>query len=166
MAHVLIASDADWVRDEVRQVLSRGHHSVHESSVGSAVLPAVRHQSPDLAVLDFQIGNMGAMAVCADLHLEEGAGRLGHVPVLMLLDRRADVFLARRSNADGWVVKPLDPIRLRRAIEALLGGGTYFDATNRPETVVVTRGGGSGPPEPGGDRPTHPLESMPATDGL
>jgi DNA-binding NarL/FixJ family response regulator len=140
MADVLIASDADWVRDEVRQVLSRGHHSVHEVAVGSAVLPAARAQTPDLAVLDFQMGSMGAVAVCADLHLEEGAGRLGHVPVLMLLDRRADVFLAKRSNADGWLVKPLDPIRLRRAIDALLAGGIYFDATNRPETVVVARG--------------------------
>ncbi len=140
MAHVLVASDADWVRDEVRQVLSRGHHSVQESTVGTDLLRAVRDRPPDLAVLDFQMGNMGAVAMCADLHLEEGAGRLPPVPVLMLLDRRADVFLARRSNADGWLVKPLDPIRLRKAVEALLAGGTYFDATDRPETVVVTRG--------------------------
>ena len=38
----------------------------------------------------------------------------------MLLDRRPDVFLARRSGAEGWLVKPLDPIRLRRATAALL----------------------------------------------
>ena len=29
----------------------------------------------------------------------------------MLLDRDADVFLARRSDADGWLVKPLDAFR-------------------------------------------------------
>ena len=55
---------------------------------------------------------MGGMATCMDLRLEESGGRLPHVPVLMLLDRRADVFLARRAGADGWVVKPLDSIRL------------------------------------------------------
>ena len=38
----------------------------------------------------------------------------------MLLDRDADVFLARRSGADGWVVKPLDAFSLRRAATAIL----------------------------------------------
>ena len=50
----------------------------------------------------------------------------------MLLDRRADVFLARRSGAEGWLLKPLDPIRLRRATGTLLRGGTYFDDSYRP----------------------------------
>jgi hypothetical protein len=55
----------------------------------------------------------------------------------MLLDRRADVFLARRSKAEGWLLKPLDPIRLRRAAQTLLGGGTYFDTSYIPEPVAV-----------------------------
>ena len=45
----------------------------------------------------------------------------------MLLDRIADVFLARRSGADGWLVKPLDPLRLRRAVRAVLRGDTYHE---------------------------------------
>ena len=40
----------------------------------------------------------------------------------MLLDRQADVFLAKRSGADGWVVKPLDAFTLRRAATAILEG--------------------------------------------
>ena len=53
------------------------------------------------------------------------------------LDRRADVFLARRSLVEGWLLKPLDPIRLRRATRALLDGGTYHDDSYRPEPVMV-----------------------------
>ena len=71
-----------------------------------------------------QMGNMGGMAVCLELSLEESYVDVDHVPVLMLLDRRPDVFLARRSGAEGWLVKPLDPLRLRRATAALLDGGT------------------------------------------
>ena len=56
---------------------------------------------------------------------------------LTVLDRRPDVFLARRSNADGWLVKPLDPLRLRKAMQALLAGGTYHDATHLPPTIPV-----------------------------
>lgn len=130
---VVVAGDESWVRDEVCAVLSAMPDvKVREATSGPAVLAAAQESEPDLVVLDQQIGNMGAVAVCLDLRLEEGADRLVHIPVLMLLDRRADVFLARRSAADGWLLKPLDPIRLRKAITELLDGGTYFDESYRP----------------------------------
>jgi DNA-binding NarL/FixJ family response regulator len=59
----------------------------------------------------------------------------------MMLDRRPDVFLARRSGAEGWLVKPLDPIRLRRAVTALLAGGTYYDESYTPLSVVAAPSG-------------------------
>ncbi len=133
---MLLAADESWVREDVRSVLSSWPDlTVREVASGPEVLAAAQEQLPDLAVLDLQIGNMGAMAVCLDLRLEEGAGRLGHVPVLMLLDRRADVFLARRSDAEGWLVKPLDPLRLRRAVTELLEGRTYHDDSYQPAPV-------------------------------
>lgn len=133
MPDVLIASDEEWVLAEVRSVLSaRPDVTVREVSAGAQVLPAVKEKLPALVVVDLQIGNMGGMAVCLDLRLEESGGRVDHVPVLMLLDRRPDVFLARRAGAEGWVVKPLDPIRLRKAIAAVLDGGTYEDAAYLP----------------------------------
>ena len=141
MADILIASDAPWVIDELRAAVESPDISIRSVAKGESVPAAVDSQTPDLVVLDLQIGKMGGIAACLELRLEEGAGRLPHVAVLMLLDRRADVFLARRSNADGWVVKPLDPIRLGRAIRTLLAGGTYEDSAYRPPTVS---------PEPGG----------------
>ena len=138
MPDVLIASDAQWVRDDVRSVLDTRDTTVREVTRGHQVLPAVRENMPDLVVLDLQIGKMGGMAACMDLRLEEGADRLDHVPVLMLLDRRADVFLARRSGAEGFLVKPLDPMRLTRAVRAILAGGTYEDPSYAPETVPVS----------------------------
>jgi DNA-binding response OmpR family regulator len=71
-------------------------------------------------VVDLQIGNMGGMAVSIDLRLEEYADRLPHVPVLLLLDREADRFLARSSQADAVLVKPFDPGTLRRVVKQLI----------------------------------------------
>ena len=142
MPDVVVAADAPWVVDEVRSVLSGPADTVRVVTAGELVLPAVAADKPDLVILDLQIGSMGAIAVCMDLRLEEGAGRLDHVPVLVLLDRRADVFLARRVEADGWLIKPLDPIRLRKAIRALLAGNTYEDPTRRPPTVAAVSGHG------------------------
>jgi DNA-binding response OmpR family regulator len=135
---VLVASDAPSVRAEVIAIAQTPAITVLEARSGPAVMAAVGESEPDLVVVDLQMGNMGGMAVCLELRLEASYGKLGHIPVLMLLDRRPDVFLARRSGAEGWVVKPLDPIRLRRAITALLDGGTYYDESYQPLSVVST----------------------------
>ncbi len=132
MPAVLIASDSPSVIDSVRSVVDEAGTRVQTVFSGRAVLAAVQASMPDLVVLDLQIGSMGGIAVCHDLRLEEGAGRLERVPVLMLLDRRPDVFLAKRSGADGWLLKPLDPLRLRRAVQSLLSGGSYEDPTRAP----------------------------------
>jgi len=137
MPEVLIVSDSPRVREEVVAGLPDVGITVRELNNGVDVRPAVLEHTPDLIVLDLQIGRMGGMAVALDLHLEAGAGRAPRVPVLMLLDRRADVFLARRSNVQGWVVKPLDPMRVGRAVTALLAGGPYEDPSYRPVTVPL-----------------------------
>ena len=126
MSEVLLATDADWIHDDVVAALD-GEHAVARVRRGADVRGAVANREPALVILDLQIGNMGGMATCMDLRLEAGAGRLPDVPVLMLLDRDADVFLARRSDADGWLVKPLDAFRLRRAVTAILEGGTVTE---------------------------------------
>src|SRR5687768_14289669 len=111
MKHVLIASDSAALRDEVKAVLSSRDYSVREITNGDDVLPAIEAQRADLVICDLQIGHRGGMATTMDLRLEEGAGRIDYTPILLLLDRRPDVFLARRSEADGFLVKPLDPMR-------------------------------------------------------
>ena len=134
MPHVLIASDAPWVHEEVTSSVPRGS-TVRSLIAGRAVIAAVQEQLPDLVVLDSQISSMGAFAVAHDLINEHTGGRLPAVPVLVLLDRQADVFLARDANVAGWLVKPLDPMRLRKAMTTLIAGGTYED---RPQPGDAT----------------------------
>lgn len=131
----MVVSDAAWVRREVIAALD--DDTIRELETGDAVPPAVRERRPDLVITDLQVGSMGGMAISLELRLEESGGRAPHVPVLMLCDRRADVFLARRSTAEGWLVKPLDPLRIRKAVRTLLAGGTFHDETYKPPTVEV-----------------------------
>jgi len=119
-AKVLVAADGAWVRDQVRHALVGRDLEVIEVTRGEDVREAVRRHHPDLAVLDLQIGNMGGIAVALDLHLESSAGRLPEVPILLLLDREHDRFLAKRADADAELVKPVDPGTLRRTVERLL----------------------------------------------
>jgi CheY-like chemotaxis protein len=128
--HLLIASDADWVIAEVEAALAGRGTTIAVCRRGQDVAAAVEERKPDLAVLDMQIGNMGAFAVTLMLHNEESGGRLPHVRTLILLDRAADVFLAQRSEAEGWLLKPLDALRLRRAAKVIQDGGTYRDGSD------------------------------------
>lgn len=132
MAVVLLVSDSESVIDELRSALEDGETEIREVHTGEEVRKAVEADAPDLVITDLQVGNMGGMAVCLDLRLEESGGRIPHIPCIVLLDRRADVFLARRSAAEGWLVKPLDPLRIRRAAWAVLEDGTFFDESYRP----------------------------------
>ncbi len=120
MTEVLIATDADAVHAEVEAALADETTRVVRVRAGSDVGDVVATATLDLVILDLQIGNMGGIAACMHLHHEAGEGRLPRVPVLMLLDREVDTFLARRSGADGWVVKPLDAFSLRQAATAVL----------------------------------------------
>lgn len=122
---VLVATDTDAVADEVDAALAGDGTTVLRVRAGVDVAGAVDRHQPDLVVLDLQIGNMGAMAVANHLRAEAEMGRLPDATILLLLDREADVFLAKRSSADGWMIKPIDSFRLRRAARALDAGDPY-----------------------------------------
>ena len=142
---MLLATDADRIHQEIDAALAGDDIEVLRIHQGVDVLPAVHELAPDLVVLDLQIGNMGGMAACMSLRLDESVDRLDHVPVLMLLDRDVDAFLAHRSEADGWIVKPLDAFRLRKAATALLSGEAYR------EGMAGDEGAASDLPHPEGD---------------
>ncbi|CAB4647842.1 unannotated protein [freshwater metagenome] len=120
MTKILVAAEASWVRDQVRTSLTGPGQLVIEVDRGQDVREAVLSNSPDLVILDLQIANMGGIAVALDLRLEAGAGRIPETPILLLLDREADRFLATRTDADAMLVKPIDAGLLRRTIKKLL----------------------------------------------
>lgn len=139
--NVLIATDVDWVVDDITAALGADGVVFRVCNDGRVVADQVAAEAPDLAIFDMQIGSMGGMAVTMSLRLDESAGVLPHVPVLMLLDRRADLHIARRSGAEGWLIKPLDSLRLKRAAAALTNGETYQEgvpvAEIHPDGAVV-----------------------------
>ena len=120
---VLLVTDADWVTEQCEAALSSDHR-LHRVRRGADTLEAIELVDPDLVLLDMQVGNMGGMAACLAVRQEEDMGRLEPRPVIMLLDRDADEFLARHSAADGWLVKPIDPMRLARLVASTLADAT------------------------------------------
>ncbi|MHB8189847.1 MAG: response regulator transcription factor [Ferrimicrobium sp.] len=132
MARILILTDSPELHTELVSSLSGPDHEIFVVDEGRAVGRAVRELIPDLVILDSQVGSMGGVAVCIDLRLEADAGRSPATRILLLLDRRADVFTAKRSGADGFVIKPINALLLGRAVAELLDGNLFLDNSYRP----------------------------------
>ena len=135
MTTILVAADAQWVRDQVRSAFVGPGQEVVEVTRGQDVRDTFADIEPELVVLDLQIGNMGGVAVAIDLRLEESGGRLPHARILLLLDRRDDAFIARRADVDLTLVKPVDAGVLRRAAAPLLAAAAA-DAADDDEPVT------------------------------
>lgn len=132
--HVLLATDADWIVDEVTAALGGPDTSFTVCRDGHAVAKVVAEREPDVVITDLQVGSMGGMAITMALRLDESSGTVPHMPVVMLLDRTADVYLAKRSEAESWLIKPLDALRLRRAVDAAIAGEGYTEGVPAPVT--------------------------------
>jgi DNA-binding response OmpR family regulator len=80
-----------------------------EARDGEVGLRLAWRESPDVVLADEIASRMGAFAMAKDLR---GAERPYTGAIVILLDRRQDVWLARWSGADAWFVKPVDPFEL------------------------------------------------------
>ncbi len=120
MTDILVVADEPWVFDHVRAALGDGSYALTESDDPHSVAGRVLEETPDAVVVDLQIGSMGGMAVTRAVRDAFATRDSSAPPVILLLDRDADAFLAGRSGAAGWVRKPFGSSDLRAAIAGAL----------------------------------------------
>jgi DNA-binding response OmpR family regulator len=80
-----------------------------EASNGERGLTLARRERPDVIVADEIASRAGAFALARDLR---GATDPYPGVIMILLERKHDMWLARWSGADAWFVKPVDPFEL------------------------------------------------------
>lgn len=80
-----------------------------EAPDGDTGIRAARRERPDVVVADEIASRAGAFALAKELR---GAAEPFPGAIVILLDRRHDVWLAKWSGADAWFVKPVDPFAL------------------------------------------------------
>ncbi len=69
----------------------------------------IANATPSVVVVDLQTGSAGGYALSKDMH---DVLRLERVPILMLLDRPQDEWLAKQSEATMVRLKPIEVTRL------------------------------------------------------
>lgn len=120
MAQILLVADAPWVVNQTRSALEGPRNQVHVLDDARQLLDVAEETAPDLTIVDMQVGSMGGMAAVRTFRDAVMAGEVPPGPVVLLLDRSADEFLAKRAGADAWIVKPFTAQDLAARVSALL----------------------------------------------
>lgn len=118
MAHLLLVADDMWVKNDVAAAVTDPGtilETIGDAEEAADVLGAQRY---DAAIVDMQVGSMGGMAITRLFKDAMATGDAEVTPIILLLDRAADTFLAKRAGADGYIVKPFTSQQLRTALSA------------------------------------------------
>ncbi|WP_274557549.1 hypothetical protein [Streptomyces spiramyceticus] len=129
-ARVLVYSDNANTREQVR--LAAGRRPAADlppvEYVECATLPAVLTTlgggGIDVCVLDGEAVPAGGMGVCRQIKDEI----YDCPPVLLLIGRPQDAWLATWSRAESAVTLPIDPVEFAEALASLLRGRLAIDA--------------------------------------
>jgi DNA-binding response OmpR family regulator len=119
MPNVLLVADAVWVVNDVRAALDEGHTItlLEDPRLAAETWLEDRH---DAVLIDLQVESMGGMAVTRAIRDAAATSGVEHPPIVLLLDREADGFLAGRSGAAASVRKPFDTFELRDLLDGLM----------------------------------------------
>src|SRR6478735_4611785 len=121
-ARILLYSDDRTTREQVRLALGRRvaadlpELEIFDVATQPAVLAAVHSGGLDLLILDGEAAPSGGIGLCKQLKDEIAECP----PVLLLIMRVADAWLATWSRADASSLYPVDPVRLPSVVAELL----------------------------------------------
>ena len=102
--HVLVVSDDERIRDEARFGFAPDLEVALARDAREA-LAQMQEDTPAVVVIDLHTGSAGGYALRLDMSQIRG---LADVPVLMLLDRDQDLWLAKQAGANLVRTKPID----------------------------------------------------------
>ncbi|APC18402.1 DNA-binding response regulator [Pseudomonas frederiksbergensis] len=131
MPLALIVDDHPVIRAAVKMVLGAVKDSsnrvmfrtILESSNGVEALQTILAQPPDLVVLDLSIPGLGGLDLLSRLQRDQSPSR---VVVFTSYEPGFYVDRCMRAGALGFVSKTNDLQELRKAVQALMSGYTYF----------------------------------------
>lgn len=120
MASILLIADAEWVRNDVSASIVDPSVSLTMLDDPSRITATAGDRRYDLYAVDMQIASTGGMATVRLLKDAMFREEIERAPIVLLLDRSADVFLAKRAGADAYLIKPFTSQQLREVMSHLL----------------------------------------------
>jgi CheY-like chemotaxis protein len=127
-APIILVADRDPLqRQLIDLLLAEDHYVVVGVESGKQALEYVRENTPDLAILDTDLGDIGGADVCEKM---KSVTRLNPVPVILTTPHRGSTGLDARTKslahfvgADLALQKPLGDKNMRRHVAELIDAG-------------------------------------------
>jgi CheY-like chemotaxis protein len=120
---ILMVADHSSVAAQVRAAIDgwQGSTILHVSTPKRALALLDEGQVYDLVIADNDTHPTGGLALCREV---KARGQMGREmpPVVLLLARPQDTWLANWAQADAYALKPADPFDLREALVAVVAG--------------------------------------------
>jgi len=119
MTRVLVVDDDPMVTRLVRINLELENFEVEEAWDGKTAMKMMRENAPDLLVLDIMMPQMDGWEI---LRMVREDSELKDLPVVVLTAKVQDEDIARgwKMGADGYIVKPFNPVILADALRKVL----------------------------------------------
>jgi two-component system phosphate regulon response regulator PhoB len=119
MTKILIAEDAEDIRELLSFKLKAAGYEVHTVADGESAVAFAKSILPDLVVLDWMMPRMNGLDACIALRSDPN---FRSVPIMFLTAKGQEIDVERGFSAgvDDYVVKPFSPRELVHRIEALL----------------------------------------------
>lgn len=114
---VMIVEDDPKAAELIRLYLERDRYQVLLAADGRYALELLRHQLPDLIILDLMLPHVGGLDICRAVRREAT-----HTPIIMLTAKSTedDILLGLDLGADDYVTKPFSPRQLMARVRAVL----------------------------------------------
>ncbi|WHU85255.1 response regulator [Pantoea agglomerans pv. betae] len=128
---LMLVDDHPLMRRGVRQLLALDPRLevIAEASNGTEALAEVRHQEPDIILLDLNMKGMSGLDTLKALRHE---GISSRILVLTVSDARSDIFAMVDAGADGYLLKDSEPeVLLAHILQASRGEKVFSEGVTR-----------------------------------
>jgi len=127
---ILIIEDDPDISNLIAYYMTREGYTVRVASNGFDGLEQIKHDFPDLLILDLMLPDMDGLEVCKRLR-DSGASAL-HILMLTARGEESDKITGLALGADDYVTKPFSLQELVARVKALLR------RTKQPEKVALS----------------------------
>ena len=118
MARVLVIDDEPDVVRLILKVLSGRGHVVHTARDGASALQRVKHDAPDVILLDSDVPKIDGAEVCRQIKTNPATER---IPIVMMTSSYIDIYdVGADRGPDAFVVQPFAREVLANVVDRVL----------------------------------------------
>lgn len=123
--NILMVADHAHAAEQIRAAFDTAENTVFHVSTPKRALALLddpdEHGTYDLVVADNDMQPEGGLSLSREIKMRAMAGT-AMPPIILLLARPQDVWLANWSQCDAWVIKPASPLDLGELGDAIAAG--------------------------------------------